>query len=175
MGLDSVWNFVQVQASTGYSSSATTVSLQSGQGSKLLAAPFNLIWWDSRDYPNPANDPNVEIVRVTNVSSDTIIVTRAQEGTSAASPTSSTSRKRAGHPSLPKCAPPAQPEYPAASLPALTALKWGMPELTRRRYPERPDCWHVYYGDVHAGTIAMRVGIPHERRSVGMVGRLLSG
>jgi hypothetical protein len=28
-----------------------------------------------------------------------------------------------------------------------------MPALTRRRYPERPDCWHVYYGDV-------RVGIP---------------
>jgi hypothetical protein len=20
-----------------------------------------------------------------------------------------------------------------------------------RRYPERPDCWHVYYGGVHAG------------------------
>lgn len=36
-----------------------------------------------------------------------------------------------------------------------------MPELTRRRYPERPDCWHIYYGDVQAGTIAVRVGIPH--------------
>jgi hypothetical protein len=32
--------------------------------------------------------------------------------------------------------------------------------LTRRRYPERHDCWHVYYGDVHVGTIAARVGIP---------------
>jgi hypothetical protein len=31
-----------------------------------------------------------------------------------------------------------------------------MPELTRRRYPEREDCWHVYYGDVHVGTIAVR-------------------
>ena len=31
-----------------------------------------------------------------------------------------------------------------------------MPALTRRRYPERQDCWHVYYGDVHAGTIAIR-------------------
>jgi hypothetical protein len=29
-----------------------------------------------------------------------------------------------------------------------------MPALTRRRYPERQDCWHVYYGDVHVGTIA---------------------
>jgi hypothetical protein len=35
-----------------------------------------------------------------------------------------------------------------------------MPALTRRRYPERQDCWHVYYGDVHVGTIAIRVGIP---------------
>jgi hypothetical protein len=29
-----------------------------------------------------------------------------------------------------------------------------MPELTRRRYPEREECWRVYYGDVHVGTIA---------------------
>jgi hypothetical protein len=35
-----------------------------------------------------------------------------------------------------------------------------MPALTRRRYPERPDCWHVYYGDVHVGTIAIRAGVP---------------
>jgi len=32
----------------------------------------------------------------------------------------------------------------------------AMPALTRRRNPDRPDCWHIYYGDVHAGTIAMR-------------------
>jgi hypothetical protein len=37
-----------------------------------------------------------------------------------------------------------------------------MPDLTHRRYPERQDCWHVYYGDVHAGTIAIRSGIPHD-------------
>jgi hypothetical protein len=34
-----------------------------------------------------------------------------------------------------------------------------MRELTRRRYPERSDCWHVYCGDVHVGKIARRVGI----------------
>jgi len=28
-----------------------------------------------------------------------------------------------------------------------------MPALTQ-------DCWHVYYGDVHVGTIARRVGCP---------------
>ena len=37
-----------------------------------------------------------------------------------------------------------------------------MPTLTRRRYPERPDCWHVYYGDVRVGTIARRVGNPFD-------------
>jgi hypothetical protein len=35
-----------------------------------------------------------------------------------------------------------------------------MPALTRRRYPERADCWHVYYGEVHVGTIAKRTGVP---------------
>jgi hypothetical protein len=38
-----------------------------------------------------------------------------------------------------------------------------MPALTRRRSPDAPEeCWHVYYGDVHAGTIAIRTGIPHD-------------
>jgi hypothetical protein len=37
-----------------------------------------------------------------------------------------------------------------------------MPELTRRRYPQRHDCLHIYYGDVQAGTIVMRVGNPHD-------------
>jgi hypothetical protein len=44
-----------------------------------------LIWFNSTDYPNPANDPNVEIVRVTNISGDTLTISRAQEGTSASS------------------------------------------------------------------------------------------
>jgi hypothetical protein len=83
MSLDSVANFVQVQTSTGYSAAATAVTLQAGQGSKLPSAPFNLIWWNSTDYPNPANDPNVEIVRVTAIVSDTITITRGQESTSA--------------------------------------------------------------------------------------------
>jgi hypothetical protein len=37
-----------------------------------------------------------------------------------------------------------------------------MPRLTRRRYPERLDCWQVYYGDVDVGTIARRVGNPND-------------
>jgi len=35
-----------------------------------------------------------------------------------------------------------------------------MPYLTRRHYPERPDCWQAFYGDVQVGTIARRAGVP---------------
>jgi hypothetical protein len=38
-----------------------------------------------------------------------------------------------------------------------------MPELTRRRSTDaREECWHVYYGDVQAGTIAIGSGSPHD-------------
>jgi hypothetical protein len=38
-----------------------------------------------------------------------------------------------------------------------------MPELTRRRNPEAgEECWHIYYGDVHAGTLSIRSGNPHD-------------
>jgi hypothetical protein len=40
------------------------------------------------------------------------------------------------------------------------ALLWAMPELTRRRSPERTDCWQVCYGDVRVVTIAARAGVP---------------
>lgn len=83
MTLDNVTNFGLVQASTGYNASVTSIVLQSGQGSKLPAAPFNLVWYNSTDYPNPAADPQVEIVRCTLVSTDTLTIARAQEGTSA--------------------------------------------------------------------------------------------
>jgi hypothetical protein len=38
-----------------------------------------------------------------------------------------------------------------------------MPALSRRRSKHSPqECWHVYYGDVRVGTIAIRIGIPHD-------------
>jgi len=43
------------------------------------------------------------------------------------------------------------------------ALQCGMPTLTRRRSVDhRYKCWHIYYGDVPVGTIAERVGNPHD-------------
>ena len=36
-----------------------------------------------------------------------------------------------------------------------------MPDLTRRRSPDAPEeCWHVFYGDVRVGVIALRTGMP---------------
>jgi hypothetical protein len=86
MTVDPVANFVKVRVSTGYDSSATSIILQSGDGSKVpdpASGAYNLVWWNSTDYPDPADDPYVEIVRVTSISTDTLTITRAQEGTSA--------------------------------------------------------------------------------------------
>jgi hypothetical protein len=38
-----------------------------------------------------------------------------------------------------------------------------MPALTRRREPDRhQECWHVFYGDVHVGSITERAGVPKD-------------
>lgn len=83
MAIDVAKNFGKVTVSTGYDASATSIELLSGHGAKLPTVPFNATWWNSTDYADPSDDPNVEIVRVTEISTDTLTVTRAQEGTSA--------------------------------------------------------------------------------------------
>ena len=83
MALDLFKNFAKVTVSTGYDAAATSVVLSGGHGTKLPTAPFNATWWNSTDYPDPSDDPNVEIVRVTAIATDTLTVTRAQESTSA--------------------------------------------------------------------------------------------
>src|SRR6187549_2812173 len=84
-----VENFALVTVSTGYTAGATSVALQTGDGSRLPATTggytYPLTWWNATDYAHPADDPNREIVLVTALSSDTLTVTRAQEGTSASS------------------------------------------------------------------------------------------
>jgi hypothetical protein len=83
MSLDARKNFCKVLVSVGYNASATSVILASGDGDKLPVAPFNVTWWNASDYADPSDDPNVEIVRVTDVTSDILTITRAQESTSA--------------------------------------------------------------------------------------------
>lgn len=85
MALDETKNFAKVTVSTGYDSDDVTIVLASGDGSKLPStAPYNLVWWNVTDYPDPCDDPNREIVRVTARTTDTLTVTRGQEGTSGA-------------------------------------------------------------------------------------------
>ena len=83
MALDSAKNFAKTTLSTGYDAAALSVVLVAGQGAKLPTAPFNVVWWDSTTYSDPSDDPNVEICRVTVIATDTLTITRAQEGTSA--------------------------------------------------------------------------------------------
>lgn len=82
MALDNAKNFAKVTVSTGYNASATSIVLSSGNGAFLPTASFNLTWWNSTDYADPSDDPNVEIVRCTAISTDTLTVVRGQEGTS---------------------------------------------------------------------------------------------
>jgi len=84
--LDPVKNFAIVQLSAGYAAGVTEVVLLGGHGAKLpistAEGQFNLVWYNSTDYPNPADDPSVEIVRCTARTDDTLTIIRAQEGTS---------------------------------------------------------------------------------------------
>src|SRR5579872_3625737 len=87
MALDPVANFGKCTVSGTYISTDITVNLNTGDGAKLpqpsSAGAFNLVWWNFTDYPDPADDPSKEIVRVTARTNDQLTVTRAQEGTSA--------------------------------------------------------------------------------------------
>ena len=85
---DPVTNFAYVEALQGYDSAAVSISLVAGGAAKLPDADvdgaYNLVWWNYTDYPDPAEDPDVEIVRVTSDTGEVLTITRAQEGTSAA-------------------------------------------------------------------------------------------
>ena len=87
MALDSAANFVQVQVSTGYTSTNTSVILSTSPAPTLPTAPYNMTWWNVTDYPNPTTDPNVEIVRVTSATTvsgtTTLTISRGQESTTA--------------------------------------------------------------------------------------------
>ena len=84
--LDPVLNGVEVTVSTGYDDDDTSVVLESGEGAKLPAPStdgnFNLVWYNSSDYRRPFDDPNVEIIRVTGLSADTLTIVRPAVGNS---------------------------------------------------------------------------------------------
>lgn len=76
-------NFAFAVLSQGYNSSATSIVASTGSGAKFPSSfPYPIVWWNCTDYGAPHLDPSVEIVSVTNRTSDTFTITRGQEGTS---------------------------------------------------------------------------------------------
>lgn len=57
-------------------SSGTSIVVESGHGTRFPAVPFNATVWAADEIPTPSNS---EIVRVTNIATDTLTITRAQE------------------------------------------------------------------------------------------------
>lgn len=82
---DDIKNFAIVDVvGNGQSASATSIRIEGGHAARLPTAPFNAVWWNWTVYRDYNDDPNVEIVRVTAISSsDVLTITRAQEGTTA--------------------------------------------------------------------------------------------
>jgi hypothetical protein len=79
---DAAKNFAKVTVTDGYLDIDTSIDVDNA--TRLPAASFNAVWWNVTDYPDPADDPDVEIVRVTNIATNTLTITRGQEGTAAA-------------------------------------------------------------------------------------------
>ena len=82
--MDALKNFSYSNVATAPSpaTSGTSLVVTAGQGSYFPATPFDATIWPSGTQPT---NTNAEIVRVTNVSTDTFTITRAQYGTSAQS------------------------------------------------------------------------------------------
>lgn len=71
-----------VTVSTGYNSAATSIDLISNDGNKLSDIfSYDLVWWNYTDYNDPTDDPDKEIITITDKSNDTLTITRARQGT----------------------------------------------------------------------------------------------
>ena len=82
--MDALKNFAYSLVATAPSpaTSGTSLVVTAGQGSYFPTTPFDATIWPSGAQPT---NTNAEIVRVTNVSTDTFTITRAQYGTTAQS------------------------------------------------------------------------------------------
>lgn len=79
MALFNVRNFARGEVSQGYNSSATSIDLVTGDGSKMPGTPFYFVWWNATDFPNPVDDPDSEICRCQTRTGDTLTIVRAVE------------------------------------------------------------------------------------------------
>lgn len=72
--------FSTVATAPSPATSGTSLVVAAGDGAKFPPPPFNATIWPLATQPSTTN---AEIVRVTNISTDTLTITRAQESTSA--------------------------------------------------------------------------------------------
>lgn len=87
---DQVKNFVRVNVEGTHSETDTEISIDGDDINDLpdtSNGEYNLVWWDTTEFPAPEDDPDVEIVRVTEVDYDNNVITvnRGREDTSASS------------------------------------------------------------------------------------------
>jgi hypothetical protein len=80
--VDAKKNFAYSAVATAPSPATTGTSLvvTASDGTKFPAPPFNVTVWPTGQQPTVAN---AEIVRVTNIATDTLTIVREQEGTTA--------------------------------------------------------------------------------------------
>jgi len=94
--LDPVTNFAQFTVLSGYNANAYSITLLSGGALLPSGGGFNLTWWNSTDYSNPAFDPNVEIVRVQSVSGNVLTLVNNGSSRTPQEGTASTAKNLAG-------------------------------------------------------------------------------
>lgn len=84
MAFDALANFAYSTVATapGPATSGTSLTVAAGNGALFPAPPFNATVWPAGIAPTTAN---AEIVRVTGISTDTLTIVRAQEGSTAES------------------------------------------------------------------------------------------
>ena len=84
--LDAVANFAKATLTGTLPAGATSFSVGAGSGALFpnpaITPDYNIVLWNSTDYPRAEDDPDVELLRVTARSTDTFTIARAQEGTS---------------------------------------------------------------------------------------------
>lgn len=85
MAIDDYKNFAYSTLANSPGTSGTSFVVQTGDGTKFPSVSFNATVWPSGQQPTGGVSGNAEIVRVTNISSDTLTVTRNAESGGATS------------------------------------------------------------------------------------------
>jgi hypothetical protein len=79
-------NFAYATLTSGINSTATSLGVQTGEGARFPATPFFAVLWDYESYIDSSQayqNSKAEIVKVTDITTDTFTIERAQKDTNA--------------------------------------------------------------------------------------------